>query len=497
MVYKLNVSFGFILRNNETGELQYYYASRNNNHLFESPFQIATAPDLQQVRDALRDIDVLEWERQQRPNSKWVVEKVTNITFFITKVRGHPIGRGKNLPHYIVENRGIEALKCNKNNGKLYNDNMCFFRALALHNGCHLKNVERDTQHYYEQFRQTRPEGKKFCGVKLKELPELEQLFEVNIFVYSLEPTKPDGDEEAAEDNENEPEIAAQLIYRSLCHYTSTLYLNLHQQHFSYIKDIKKYAKSYCCSRCGTYWKHVGKLHRHERTCEAKVRYAFPGGAYKTPPTIFQLLEDEGFSISEQLKYFPYRATFDFECMFSSNTGLKDTEKLAWDAKHIPLSVSICSNVPGYDQPKCFVSEGDDKQLVKQMVDYLVEISVESYRLVRETFSSVFEAIDKRLEDLEQTSEPTRQKDGGCNVQEDSDDEGEDLMDTDDEIEDSDSETEEDRAFIDDEVEGEQGLSFYRALDREREMQINNDQEDVDDGIEVKSPEPMKKRNIL
>ena len=95
------------------------------------------------------------------------------------------------------------------------------------------------------------------------------------------------------------------------------------------------------------------------------------------------------------------------------------------------------------------------------------------------------------------TSAPTRQKDRGGNVQEDSDDEGEDLMDTDDEIEDSDSETEEDRVFINDEVEGEQGLSFYRALVREREMQINNDQEDVDDGIEVKSPDPMKKRNIL
>ena len=93
--------------------------------------------------------------------------------------------------------------------------------------------MERDTQHYYKQYRQIRPDGNKFCGVKLKELPELEQLFEGNIFVYSLEPTKPDGDKEEAEDKENEPEIAAQLIYRSLCHYTSTLYLNLHQQHFS------------------------------------------------------------------------------------------------------------------------------------------------------------------------------------------------------------------------------------------------------------------------
>ena len=57
------------------------------------------------------------------------------------------------------------------------------------------------------------PEKKKFCGVKLKELIDLEHLYEVNIFVYSLEPTKPDG-EEGEEDIEKEeedfaPEIAA------------------------------------------------------------------------------------------------------------------------------------------------------------------------------------------------------------------------------------------------------------------------------------------------
>ena len=75
--------------------------------------------------------------------------------------------------------------------------------------------------------------------------------------------------------------------------------------------------------------------------------------------------------------------------MFSSTTGLNDTEKLTWNAKQIPLSVSVCSNVPGYDQPKCFVSNGDSKQLVKEMVEYLVKISEESYRLLKEEFISV------------------------------------------------------------------------------------------------------------
>ena len=63
-IFKLNVSFGFILRNNKTGDLQYYYASRNNEQDFQELFQIATATDLQQVQQALENLDVLEWVRQ-------------------------------------------------------------------------------------------------------------------------------------------------------------------------------------------------------------------------------------------------------------------------------------------------------------------------------------------------------------------------------------------------------------------------------------------------
>ena len=230
---------------------------------------------------------MLGWVRQQRPNSKWVLEKVTNVTFFVAKLRNHTIGRGKFLPHYIVENRGFVPLDCNKTNGKSYNDNICFFQALALHNGCHLTNLECDTQHYYKRYRATRPDDKEFRGVKLEEILDLELLFEVIIFVYLLEPTKPDGDDDDDTYNDdNQPEITAQLVHRSLSHYSSTLYLNLYGQHFSYIKDLSKFTKSFCCFRCGKFWKTANMLRRHERKCEEKVHYKFPGGAYKNPSVV-------------------------------------------------------------------------------------------------------------------------------------------------------------------------------------------------------------------
>ena len=149
-VFKVNFSFGFILRNTEAGALQYHHPSANNNLVLEQPFLISSPDDLERLYQQIAEIDYLEWVRQQRPNSKWVVDLITNVTWFVWKIRDHPIGRGKYLPGYIAENRGIDAVKNNANTGKPYEDKLCFFRCLALHNGCHTRNLKRDTQYYYQ-----------------------------------------------------------------------------------------------------------------------------------------------------------------------------------------------------------------------------------------------------------------------------------------------------------------------------------------------------------
>ncbi|KXJ24425.1 Zinc finger and SCAN domain-containing protein 22 [Exaiptasia diaphana] len=43
-VFKINVAFGFILRNNETNELPYYYTSRNNNPFLINPLLLPQEP---------------------------------------------------------------------------------------------------------------------------------------------------------------------------------------------------------------------------------------------------------------------------------------------------------------------------------------------------------------------------------------------------------------------------------------------------------------------
>ena len=389
-------------------------------------------------------------------------------------------------------------LENDKNTGKPYQDNLCFFHCLALHNGCHTKNLERDTK-----YREAGLAKKKFHGVKLSELDDLEKLYEVNIQVYSLTPTQTHGEEE----EDTRPDIAATLIRRSHRHYESTLYLNLYEKHFSYIKDHTRYSKSFCCSRCSKYWKRASNLRQHEKNCDGKVQLKYPGRAYHVPKTILEELEDEGIIVSEEACYFPYRATFDFECYFDKEKAeeLKSTEKLNWRSAHVPLSVSVCSNVPEYQEPKCFVSNGDPKEFITEFIQYLVSISTKSSSLLREQCADIFEALetargptnketheDRLAQTLVDMQDRNVEAGSGENEREetgqDSEDEsrGIDLMasDYEEDKEEIESEKEEDRAFLDDEVD-ENDPSFYRRLnvqlDTERRQERRQTREEIAD----------------
>jgi hypothetical protein len=60
--FKINVSFGFILRNVETGELRYYHPSQSNARFVDVPHLIRNVEDLQKFLDELSRHDMLEYQ---------------------------------------------------------------------------------------------------------------------------------------------------------------------------------------------------------------------------------------------------------------------------------------------------------------------------------------------------------------------------------------------------------------------------------------------------
>ena len=100
------------------------------------------------------------------------------------------------------------------------------------------------------------------------------------------------------------------------------------------------------------YW----NFKRHSKICDNKTLYQYPGGFYQEQRTIFQQLESYGIHVPEDERTFQWFAVFDFESML---VKLNDdsTEKLEWTHQHVPISVSVCSNVPDHTEPQCFVSD--------------------------------------------------------------------------------------------------------------------------------------------
>jgi hypothetical protein len=106
-----------------------------------------------------------------------------------------------------------------------------------------------------------------------------------------------------------------------------------------------------------------------------------------------------GFQFETADTFFPYFATWDIES-FQYVVRAESNARLQWKAEHVPASISVASNVPGYESAHCFVTDGYSKQLVSDFVEYVFEISDTSYRLLNEKFENEFSELDTMLTNL-------------------------------------------------------------------------------------------------
>ena len=144
--FKVNLSYGFILRNKQTGRYRFYHSSCNCcGRYLDEPSVITNAETFEKFLEQIKEPDLLNWAVSQRPNSDWICEMVTNVTFFVNTILQHPIGCvGIVLPPHIERNKFIIGLETG-GDCRPYIDNLCLFRCLGLHLG-------RDVTTLYEEY---------------------------------------------------------------------------------------------------------------------------------------------------------------------------------------------------------------------------------------------------------------------------------------------------------------------------------------------------------
>ena len=146
----------------------------------------------------------------QRPDSQWVCEIVTNVTFFTNLIPDNPIGTGDFfLPDYVLENKGLNALVCETCNSYRppYQDNLCFFWVLARIRGSPLNNLDPHVEVLYNMYQNTLSKKaitRHFSGITIHQLYDIEQLFQININVFELFDRKARNDDKAKFDDVDE-----------------------------------------------------------------------------------------------------------------------------------------------------------------------------------------------------------------------------------------------------------------------------------------------------
>ena len=162
-VAKFNLALRFILKNIEDGKFRYFYAHENNTLLEQSEI-VSNKDDIAKLKEILKKTDVIESCTKERSNTNWRFFKLTNLTIFAALLKDIPMGcKDVVLPESLLKNHTVNCLTFEKNTRKPYKDNLCLFRALALHLHGN-ERLEEETSKLFNLFlvNSTNPDPSKF-----------------------------------------------------------------------------------------------------------------------------------------------------------------------------------------------------------------------------------------------------------------------------------------------------------------------------------------------
>ena len=400
--FRLNLAFGLILHNFETGEYRYFIPYQNEQ-LFDHNITISTQNDLSKLKLKLESMDISAYARKQRPDTKWKPHLITNVIFFIHKT-SYPLGHGS-LPDFIKNNRCIISLVTSPNNRQhLYKDHLCAFRCLAMFH--QQANFEDAVITYYQQWRKyvkcSLPEqAKEFKGLDMNDVADFERCFGIRVTIMELQ-----------KDGNAIPRHHPTTTFKD------HLFMNVFEKHLSYIKNFKGYAKKYQCPACDRHFKQCSHIKRHLKTCSNLTKYELPGGMFKEQRTLFDELEEFGICVPQSEQIFPWFAVYDFESILQKIEE-RNSLKLQWDRKHQPISVSISSNVSKFTETVCFV-ESDLDILLGKMMDHLMQISLKTQKKAEAKWSDALSKL-KHMKEQWKSEDSDRELDRDSNSEDELD----------------------------------------------------------------------------
>ena len=377
--FKFNISMGFVLVNRETNEYR-YFVPHTNNAFFKMPIRIERPSSWKQVYSQMPEESLKNYVTNHRQDTKWIPLMITNIVcdfYFL----GISLGAGE-LPQFIKQKNCIISMEKDRHN-RLYDDKKCALRCLAFHlnhkdTGNGYCGLEKRTEQLAEQWEE--------IGLDLMRVPQFEKCFNISVDIYSL-----------CQDGSVIPRYLSEELY------PDKIVLNLWDRHLSYVTDVQAYLQKYCCDSCQRHFKQLSDWKRHLGSCANATKHEFPGGFHKMSPSIFERLEEFNIVVPLEKRLYHHFIVYDFEAVLSHIKDDQTTKKLKWLRRHDPISVSVASNVDGFESAKCFVNS-DPKKLIQEMMGYMgsiadaaLDAALSKWSYARAKLEGMIEAYEKKL----------------------------------------------------------------------------------------------------
>ena len=150
---------------------------------------VCTQAYMTNLKDRMQKTDFVDICSRERSNTMSKFYKLTNLTICVSLLKDVPMGcKDTVLPEPLLKNHNVNCLTFDRNTRQPYNDNLCLFIALALHlhgNG----KLEEKTSKAFNLFLNNCGEGdqSKFQGVHMTDITKVEDLLQLNIFLYDID----------------------------------------------------------------------------------------------------------------------------------------------------------------------------------------------------------------------------------------------------------------------------------------------------------------------
>ena len=378
---KMILAFGFILKNIEDGVFRYFYAYENNTLLYRSKL-VRTHDDLAKLKDFLSKTDVIESCSRERMNTKWRFYKLKNLTVVAALLKDVPMGcKNAVSPEPLLKNHTINCLTYEENTRQPYNENLCFFRALALHlHGT--QQLEQETSKIFNFFinKMDGLSPDQFHGVHLNDVPTVEDLLTLNIVLYDIDIV--------------DVNVIGELSRRSVQKYENTVRLLRYNNHICYVNNITVVFQSFRCPNCDTFFNRTFNFERHLTTCSERVENIYPENVYHVRETLFDKLHSFGIEYTHEQTLFKNLAIFDFESICVQEESFKNTDTTKWIGKQIPILVSISSNL--LKEP-IFLCGSDPHHLVTSFIGVLENLALQIKAKMKNLFFDIETTINIKL----------------------------------------------------------------------------------------------------